>query len=727
MNRRSFVKLVGAAALLGAVPYSADAASSNGSKGGKGKIDRKALVDRHKITLTQPEALTPLSVGNGEFAFTADVTGLQTFPGFHDGKMLLQTMAQWAWHTSPNENHYKLSDTFNMYDSHGRQTPYPSGNENGGGFGEDSPAAQWLCSNPHKFDLGRLGLLLPQIDGREAKIEDLGDVHQELDLWWGLLTSRFTIAGQSVLVETVSDPTHDVLAVRVTSPLISDGRMGARLHFSYAPADWLHPDDWGQPDRHTTSVSIVKDECRFGRQIDGATDYSARALASMGAAHQTVSQHEHTWTAKGQDSISLVLAFSPDPIEKTKGKVASFDQVKRAAAKHWKTFWSTGGAIDLSESADSRWKELERRIVLSQYQTAINSSGSLPPQETGLVQNSWFGKFHHEMHWWHAAHFPQWGREAMLMRSMDYYRQILPVARETAARIGCKGARWPKMVGPEGRESPNRINPFLTWQQPHPVHFAELIYQAKPTQETLHFFKDIVLESAEFMASFPWWNDERKCYELGPPSVAPYENNFPDRKTSKNPTFDLAHWSWALGIAQLWRERLGMARSEEWDHVRNNFAPLAIHDGIYRETELVDAGHTGHPTMLGALGVAPRTPLVDDAVMQKTLDFVLTKWPRDDMWGWDFPMMAMTAARLGRPDQAIESLFIDTGKNVYLANGHNYQQPILPLYLPGNGGLLFAVAMMAAGWRGAPAGHAPGFPSPDKGWTVRWEGLRPAL
>lgn len=53
--------------------------------------------------------------------------------------------------------------------------------------------------------------------------------------------------------------------------------------------------------------------------------------------------------------------------------------------------------------------------------------------------------------------------------------------------------------------------------------------------------------------------------------------------------------------------------------------------------------------------------------------------------------------------------------------------PQLPLYLPGNGGLLFAVALMAAGWQGAPPTHAPGFPTSAKGWVVRHEGLRCAL
>jgi len=43
------------------------------------KIDRKALVDRHAHVLRRIDPASPFSLGNGEFAFTADVTGLQTF------------------------------------------------------------------------------------------------------------------------------------------------------------------------------------------------------------------------------------------------------------------------------------------------------------------------------------------------------------------------------------------------------------------------------------------------------------------------------------------------------------------------------------------------------------------------------------------------------------------------------------------------------------------------
>src|SRR5947209_9843460 len=97
-------------------------------------IDRTALVARHRIKLTQPDASSPLSVGNGEFAFTADITGLQTFPEFHAqglpygldvlmGKpvdpaqfsMEISTQAQWGWHAMPNPEGSKLEDALSAY------------------------------------------------------------------------------------------------------------------------------------------------------------------------------------------------------------------------------------------------------------------------------------------------------------------------------------------------------------------------------------------------------------------------------------------------------------------------------------------------------------------------------------------------------------------------------------------------------------------------------------
>ena len=59
--------------------------------------------------------------------------------------------------------------------------------------------------------------------------------------------------------------------------------------------------------------------------------------------------------------------------------------------------------------------------------------------------------------------------------------------------------------------------------------------------------------------------------------------------------------------------------------------------------------------------------------------------------------------------------------NTYLPNGHNYQDERLRVYMPGNGGLLTAIAMMVAGFDGA-KGAMPGIPK-NGGWRVKWEGL----
>ena len=113
---------------------------------------------------------------------------------------------------------------------------------------------------------------------------------------------------------------------------------------------------------------------------------------------------------------------------------------------------------------------------------------------------------------------------------------------------------------------------------------------------------------------------------------------------------------------------------------------------------------------------------VDRETMRRTLVRVMKQWQWDKTWGWDFPLTAMTAARLGEPKLAVDALMMTAEKNGYLPNGHNWQRPNLPCYLPGNGGLLYAVAMMAAGWKGAPQSRAPGFPS-DGSWTVGSERL----
>ena len=69
-------------------------------------IDRQALVTRHNVTLTAIDRHAPIMLGNGDLGFTADITGLQTFPDQYSELAPLLTMAQWAWHSFPNPEGY---------------------------------------------------------------------------------------------------------------------------------------------------------------------------------------------------------------------------------------------------------------------------------------------------------------------------------------------------------------------------------------------------------------------------------------------------------------------------------------------------------------------------------------------------------------------------------------------------------------------------------------------
>ncbi len=363
-------------------------------------------------------------------------------------------------------------------------------------------------------------------------------------------------------------------------------------------------------------------------------------------------------------------------------------------------------------------KNSRRRVVLSQYLTAIQCAGSLPPQETGLTCNSWYGKFHLEMHWWHAAHFALWGRTPLLEKSLPWYAKILPAAKAIAARQGYAGARWLKMAGPDGLDAPSTIGPLLIWQQPHPILYAELCRLSRPTRETLRLYRHIVFETAEFMASFAWFDSRHGHYVLGPP-VIPAQENHPARETW-NPTYELVYWAHGLSLAQQWLTALGEKPPELWEKVRTNLAPLPVQDGVYLAHANCPQTFTGrnrdHPSMLMAFGWLPGEK-VDRETMRRTLKKVMAEWKWDDTWGWDYPVVAMTAAALGEPRIAVDALLKETPKNVYLPNGHNYQRPNLPLYLPGNGGLLAAVALMAAKWDAFPKNT----------WSVRHEGLQPQM
>jgi protein-glucosylgalactosylhydroxylysine glucosidase len=682
--------------------------------GGKeAKIDRYSLVTRHNIVTSAIDSLDVLSVGNGKFTFTTDITGLQTFPAFYSRGISLGTMAEWAWHSAPNSLGYSLDDVYRSYKVHGRDVGYvyqfrPSDDP------KKAIETDWLRANPHKIHLGMIGLQIALKDGKEAAITDIKENIQKLNLWTGEIESTFTVEGVPVKVLTVCNPYSDLISAHIESPLISMGRLAVKISFplgTSAPNGY----DFNSPDKHLT-MTLTDDPART--LLERRQDSDIYYVNIQHSDCRMKQKGPHVFVIEPdtkKSSVEIACSFSKAKEEISQ---ASFLQSEEASAESWKSFWTTGGAVDFSQCTDPRAFELERRVILSRYLTRIQSSGALPPAETGLTYNSWFGKFHLEMHWWHSVHFALWQHEEILARQMEYYSRIIGNAEKTARHQGYLGARWPKMTDFDGRESPSNVGVYLIWQQPHPIFYAELLYlSAKDKKAILDKYSRIVFESADFMASYAWLDKERNRYVLGPVLIPAQESL--NKETTINPPFEIVYWYWGLKTALEWQKRLGLPENEKWKDVMARISPLAIQNGIYLCSEDTRDSYTNprymsdHPIVSGINGVMPETPLVNDKVLGNTLDTIMKKWNWKTTWGWDYPMLAMSAAAIGRGGQAIDFLMMDAPKNHYLVNGHNYQDARLAIYLPGNGGLLTAIAKMCT---------QDQFPHNGK-WKVKWENL----
>ena len=469
------------------------------------RIDRRALVTRHSIAWDEVAGRLPL--GNGEFCFGADGTGSQTFAG--------NSMSHWGWHSFPlpdgwTPERVPPTGTFQKGRNVGGDE-FPPGTES---------IRQWMFDNPHIMNLGRLRLLHP--DGRALTPGEIGHLERSLDLWTGVQSSHYEVAGQKVKVETCVHPKLDLVAVQIESPLVASGELEVGLDFAYPTLNngpWAG--DFTRASGHTTTASRHGEALiQFVRKVDAVTYYAALAAspgcsirlpepatgpgkldiqhAEYGAGdkwadvtakvasavvsnqvtlqvnyrelsadpapgkakrikvtylldgqtrqtevadNQTLSlpaavSRAYYVSARGRNVMACVCAFSATPLP---ARLPGFEETRVACAAHWESFWRSGGAIDLSVSKDPRWRELERRIVLSQYLMAVMSAGSWPSSENGLLgMDPWRGQFHMEMVWWHLAHYALWDRWEMADKAIGCYRRFAPAARNLPPNLVTK-------------------------------------------------------------------------------------------------------------------------------------------------------------------------------------------------------------------------------------------------------------------------------------------------
>ncbi|MBQ9717489.1 MAG: hypothetical protein IJV76_05800 [Clostridia bacterium] len=258
-------------------------------------IDRKSLVSRHNIELTGGSLVSP--VGNGEFCFCADRTGLQTFGG--------NTMAHWAWHEFPLPEGVTADDL-------SETGSYMTGRLTGQGrdlVPEDKKAAaRYMFDNPHSFSLSRLRFVNP--DGSALDESILDTAGSVCDLWNGMITSTFTYNGTPVRVTTCVHPDRDAVAVKIET----DAELAVMLDFGY-PSIKNGPGmgtisksngwnaDYDDPDPHYTSSLDTKITSVIARIVD-ETEYSAAWRWSNGTM-TTPSMHERLLTFTGTPEFTV--------------------------------------------------------------------------------------------------------------------------------------------------------------------------------------------------------------------------------------------------------------------------------------------------------------------------------------------------------------------------------------------------------------------------------------
>lgn len=344
------------------------------------------LIDRQSIVISfNPKrdgsalnATTPLQIGNGNFAFGADVTGLQTLLPF-------AIMSSWGWKndtlpagiTEQDVEDYKGVSWYN----HDRLVQYDFG---GGG------PEQWLISNPNRVNLGRIGLVLWSAEGKKLNVtgEDFTDVEQQLNLWTGKLTSRFSFQGEPVTVETAVADNTGRIAISTESSLLKSSRLGIFLDFSWNDGETKFSapfvGNWDATSNHTTVLEASGDSSASILHTMVAATFKTTIMGdNFSISRDSPDAHRYTIEPlKKSTTFSITVDYGlPDD----QPNFSSVQNVFDSSASAWEKFWTRSGFVDvLTGSTDSRAEELQRRIVLSRYLLRVNEAGNTPPQEVSM-------------------------------------------------------------------------------------------------------------------------------------------------------------------------------------------------------------------------------------------------------------------------------------------------------------------------------------------------------
>lgn len=621
----------------------------------------KKLVEENSISLYSIDEESPLTVGNGDIAYTFDVTGFQSLADEYQ-KIPLNTMSQWGWHCSPpfftEENLQK-----NEYSSRGKRVyyaAYPQKNE--------ESIFNSLRENPHKFNLFRFGLT-------NIKKSDISSIYQKLNIYKGIAESSYILQGKKVEVKTCCSPSSDTLSFDAKGI-----QNNFCFKFSYPGSNSV---GWGNGyfklEVEKSSITYIADNTSFRITIFSNTSFTLyKSTQSECILHFDDETFSFTLSV---EPISLYGDYSYIK-ENTKAIDTGFMNHFTECENWWNSYWNASKIF-------APEKEITRRCILSQYLLVSQCAGSLPPQETGLTMNSWYGRFHLEMYPLHLVWLAEYGHPELLEKSFRWFLSIQDKAEKYAKENGYEGMRWPKMSSYLGDNSPSSIAVFLLWQQPHVIYIAEELYKHSSDKERiLNTYWPLVKGTADFMVSFA--PDGR----LVSPLIPVQETYIPEN--TNDPVFEIEYWKWGLDTAIIWNKRLGKDDDKLWKKVSSIMIAPSTIDGRISPVSgksIEDCPLTDHPFALFSVSWLGAKSRIGHSEIKATLSFIESHWDWSTVWGWDYPLLALAYKAIGKETEAKEMLVRESTGNNASKIGHfeQNQNIYLPLYLPANGAFLFAL------------------------------------
>jgi protein-glucosylgalactosylhydroxylysine glucosidase len=281
-------------------------------------IDLSDLVIKSEIQNSIPDKFIPLSIGNGRFSYTVDITGMQTFPELCSGSIIHDSVF-----------------------SHGE-------------------------NKPHNIILGFIGLQIIKNNGSGISQGDIEKPLQKLNLYTGEIESKFLIGGVPVRVLTVCHSNYDLISVKIISQLVMTG--GLKIKIGFLASDSSR----AGTEKVIGENSITELMTNNLNLIESKAGEKSRYLLLWrnGARFKEVTKNRYLLEPLNADSVySFSCQFLDDPAF---GRVQNFGETEAASKRSWEKFW-TSLLTDKHFRKERIYPESdERENIISAYFARIN-------------------------------------------------------------------------------------------------------------------------------------------------------------------------------------------------------------------------------------------------------------------------------------------------------------------------------------------------------------------